>query len=161
MEWIDVTTPAVRLRALTWGPSDGPIALCLHGFPDTAHGFRMLATHLVAAGYRVVAHFTRGYAPSSPPWDHSFHIGALMDDALQVRAAVGPSGDDVVIGHDWGAVVATGSTALPDSPFRTAVVMSVPPAVALWRALGWDLIKLLPERLVAQLHTSGTRRRRP
>ena len=35
-DWIDVATPSVQLRALTWGPPDGPIALCLHGFPDTA-----------------------------------------------------------------------------------------------------------------------------
>jgi hypothetical protein len=34
--WIDVQAPAVELKSLTWGPPDGPIALCLHGFPDTA-----------------------------------------------------------------------------------------------------------------------------
>ncbi len=34
--WIDVHAAAVELKALTWGPPDGPIALCLHGFPDTA-----------------------------------------------------------------------------------------------------------------------------
>ena len=39
-EWIDVATPAVHLRALTWGPPNAPIALCLHGFPDTARGWR-------------------------------------------------------------------------------------------------------------------------
>ena len=52
--WIDVSAPTVQLRALTWGPEDAPIALCLHGFPDTAYGFRRLAPHLVAAGYRVI-----------------------------------------------------------------------------------------------------------
>lgn len=131
MEWIDVTAPAVRLRALTRGHPGAPMALCLHGFPDTAHGFRFLAPHLVEAGHRVVAPFMRGYAPSSRPRDHSFHVGALMDDALRVRAAAGPSHADVVIGHDWGAVVATGLAALPGSPFRKAVVMSVRPAAAL------------------------------
>ena len=40
------------LVALTWGPDDGPIALCLHGFPDTAHGWRKVAPTLVASGYR-------------------------------------------------------------------------------------------------------------
>ena len=37
--WLDVATSDVHLRALTWGPPDdvdAPIALCLHGFPDTA-----------------------------------------------------------------------------------------------------------------------------
>ncbi len=146
--WIDVTAPTVRLRALTWGPDDGPIALCLHGFPDTAYGFRGLATHLVSAGYRVIAPFMRGYVPSSDPTDGSYHIGALMDDALRVRAASNPTDADVVIGHDWGALAATGLAALPDSPFRKAVVMSVPPAATLRARPGPALWSLLPAQLL-------------
>jgi pimeloyl-ACP methyl ester carboxylesterase len=128
--WIDVSTPAVQLRALSWGPIDRPIALCLHGFPDTAYCWREVAPHLVDAGFRVVAPFMRGYAPSSIPSDGSYHIGALMDDALRVLEAVGPTGRDVVIGHDWGAIAGAGLAAMPESPFNKAVIMSVPPSVA-------------------------------
>ena len=128
--WIDVRTPAVELKALTWGPPDGPIALCLHGFPDTAYGWRNVAPRLAESGWRVVAPFMRGYAPSSIPSDGSYHIGALMDDALQVRSAAGGTERDVVIGHDWGAMAANGLAAIPDSPFAKAVIMSVPPAAA-------------------------------
>ncbi|MCH9722269.1 MAG: alpha/beta fold hydrolase [Actinomycetia bacterium] len=145
--WMDVAAPAVQLRALTWGPGDGPIALCLHGFPDTAYGFRKLAPHLVAAGYRVIAPFMRGYVPSSLPADGAYHLGALMDDALQVHAASNPGADDVVIGHDWGAIAATGLAAMPDSPFRKAVVMSVPPAATL-RAGSPHLFRLIPRQLI-------------
>lgn len=145
--WIDVAAPTVQLRALTWGPTDGPIALCLHGFPDTAYGFRKLAPHLVAAGYRVIAPFMRGYVPSSLPSDRAYHLGALMDDALQVLAASNPGAADVVIGHDWGAVVATGLAAMPDSPFRKAVVMSVPPSATL-RAGSPKLLRLVPRQLL-------------
>jgi pimeloyl-ACP methyl ester carboxylesterase len=128
--WIDVQAPAVELKALTWGPPDGPIALCLHGFPDTAYGWRNFAPRLAESGWRVVAPFMRGYAPSSIPSDGSYHIGAFMDDALQVRAAAGGTDRDVVIGHDWGAMAATGLAAMPDSPFAKAVIMSVPPPAA-------------------------------
>lgn len=128
--WINVQAPEVELKALTWGPVDGPIALCLHGFPDTAYGWRKLAPRLAEAGWRVVAPFMRGYAPSSIPTDGSYHVGALMDDALQVRSAVGGTTRDVVIGHDWGAIAATGLAAMPDSPFAKAVIMSVPPPAA-------------------------------
>jgi pimeloyl-ACP methyl ester carboxylesterase len=72
----------------------------------------------------------RGYAPSSIPSDGSYHLGALMDDALQVRSAAGGTDRDVVIGHDWGAMAANGLAARPDSPFAKAVIMSVPPAAA-------------------------------
>jgi len=146
-DWFDVATPSVQLRVLTWGPPDGPIALCLHGFPDTAYGWRKVAPLLADAGWRVVAPFMRGYAPSSTATDDSYHVGSLMDDALRVLDAAGPTGRDVVIGHDWGAISGTGLAAMPDSPFDRAVIMSVPPPAA-FRPLGQ-----IPERvrLAAQL----------
>ena len=152
--WIDVRAPTVQLRALCWGPDDGPIALCLHGFPDTAYGFRNLAPHLVAAGYRVIAPFMRGYVPSSLPSDRAYHLGALMDDALRVRAASNPTDADVVIGHDWGAVAANGLAALPDSPFRKAVLMSVPPSAALKTGRSAALLRLLPRQLLRSWYIS-------
>jgi pimeloyl-ACP methyl ester carboxylesterase len=89
----------------------------------------------------------RGYAPSSIPSDGSYHVGALMDDALRVRSAAGGTDRDVVIGHDWGALAATGLAAMPDSPFAKAVMMSVPPPAA-FRRLG----RLLDRgRLLTQL----------
>ncbi|MCW2623579.1 alpha/beta fold hydrolase [Mycobacterium sp.] len=131
----DVTAPTVQLRALTCGSADAPIALCLHGFPDTAYTWRKLAPQLVDAGWRVVAPFLRGYAPTSVPSDGSYHVGALMDDALRVLEAAGPTGRDVFIGHDWGAIAGAGLAAMPDSPFTKAVIMSVPLSAA-FRPLG-------------------------
>ena len=49
-----------------------------------------------------------------------------MDDALRVLDAAGPTGRDVFIGHDWGAIAGAGLAAMPDSPFTKAVIMSVP-----------------------------------
>ena len=149
--WVEVDAPSVTLRALMWKPrrdsKGAPIALCLHGFPDTAHGWRLVAPKLASAGWRVVAPFMRGYAPSTIPTDGSYHVGALMDDAVRVLNAVGPTGRDVIIGHDWGAIAGAGLAAMPDSPFTKAVIMSVPPAAS-FRPLG-----RIPDagRLAAQL----------
>jgi len=93
----------------------------------------------------------RGYAPSTIPSDGSYHVGALMDDALRVLKAVGPTGRDVVIGHDWGAIAGAGLAAMPDSPFAKAVLMSVPPAAS-FQPLGRvpdarRLAALLPRQL--------------
>ncbi|WP_369815958.1 alpha/beta fold hydrolase [Mycobacterium sp. 852013-51886_SCH5428379] len=107
----------------------------MHGFPDTAYGWRKVAPMLVDAGWRVVAPFMRGYVPSSLANDGSYHVGALMDDALRVLQAAGPTGRDVLIGHDWGAIAGAGLAAMPDSPFDKTVIMSVPPAAA-FRPLG-------------------------
>jgi pimeloyl-ACP methyl ester carboxylesterase len=149
---LDVRTPDARLRALEWGAAGAPIALCLHGFPDTPHGWRKVAPLLVDAGWRVVAPFQRGYAPSSLSSEGSYHVGALMDDALRMLDAAGPTGRDVLIGHYWGGMAAAGIAALPDSPFVKTVVMSVPPTPA-WqprRGVGFSrsLAALMPAQLI-------------
>lgn len=151
--WIDVSTPGVELKALSWGAPDAPIALCLHGFPDTAYSWTGLAHRLATAGWRVVAPFMRGYAPSSIPSDGSYHMGALMDDALRVRAAAGGTAYDVVIGHDWGAMAAAGLAAMPGSPFTRSVIMSAPPYAAVHPLRTVERIKLA-RNLPAQLSRS-------
>lgn len=156
--WINAQGAGGPLKALTWGRIDAPIALCLHGFPDTPYGWRKIAPRLADAGWRVVAPFMRGYAPSSIPSDGSYHIGALMDDALRVRSAAKGTEHDVVIGHDWGALTATGLAAMPDSPFSKAVIMSVPPPAAfqpLGRVPERDrLIRELPHQLLRSWYIS-------
>ena len=95
------------------GASVAKVAMS-HGInANILHGWRKLAPLLVDAGWRVIAPFNRGYAPSSLPSDGSFHIGALMDDALRVLDAVGPTGRDVIVGHDWGAMAGAGLAAMP------------------------------------------------
>ncbi|GAC67039.1 alpha/beta fold hydrolase [Gordonia soli] len=124
----------IRLQALTWGPDDGPLALCLHGFPDSAWTWRHLGPVLADAGYRVVAPFTRGYAPSEIPVDRDYHVEALMYDALALHHALGGGDDAVLIGHDWGALTAHGVGFHAGTPFRAMVAMAVPPVPALRRA---------------------------
>ena len=43
----------------------GPLALCVHGFPDSPYTYRYLLPALAEAGFRVVAPFSRGFAPRS------------------------------------------------------------------------------------------------
>ncbi|WP_280383685.1 alpha/beta fold hydrolase [Nocardia wallacei] len=116
----------VRLEALTWGEAGGDLALCLHGYPDTAWTWRHLAPELAGAGYYVVAPFLRGYGPSSIPSDRDVSVGALVADALDVTSRVGAP-DAVLIGHDWGAITANTIATLDDSPFRGIVSLAVPP----------------------------------
>ena len=43
---------------------EGPLLLCLHGFPDHARSLRHQMEPFAKAGYRVVAPYMRGYAPT-------------------------------------------------------------------------------------------------
>jgi pimeloyl-ACP methyl ester carboxylesterase len=125
--------PAGQQAALVWGPDDGPLAVLLHGFPDSPWSWRTVAPALAGAGWRVVAPWTRGYAPSFVPADGSYHVGALMADAVAVHAAMGGGADSVLLGHDWGALTSNAIGAHPDSPFRRVVSMAVPPLTAIRR----------------------------
>ena len=131
----------VEFAYLTTGGS-GPLALCLHGFPDTAHTWRHLAPRLAAAGYRAVAPFTRGYAPTSVPPDGLYQTGALAADANALHDALGGSADAVVIGHDWGASAAYGAAVHGPDRWARVVGMAVPPGGALATAVLTDLDQL-------------------
>ena len=58
------TINGVDLHWDAWGDASAPLAVLLHGFPDTQHTWRHLGPELAAAGYHAVAPALRGYAPS-------------------------------------------------------------------------------------------------
>ena len=109
----------------------GPLALCLHGFPDTPHSWRHLLPALAEAGYRAVAPFMRGYAPTAVPDDGCYQTGALATDACALHEALDGDGDAVIIGHDWGAFATYGAAALAPERWSRVVTLSVPPASVL------------------------------
>ena len=117
----------MTFRGVEAGPSDGPIALLLHGFPDTHHTWRHLLDPLADAGYRAVAPAMRGYAPSDLPADGRYQTAALSLDAIALTEALGGGEDAVLIGHDWGAIASYGAAAHSPSTWRRMVTMAVPP----------------------------------
>jgi pimeloyl-ACP methyl ester carboxylesterase len=121
-----VTVNGVELAYLEAGPADGPLALCLHGFPDTANTWRHLLPRLGEAGYHAVAPWLRGYAPSGLAPDCAYQVGALASDANGIRDAVGGDGA-VLIGHDWGALATYAAIGAAPERWRQAVVMAIPP----------------------------------
>ena len=110
--------------------NDGPLAICLHGFPDSAHTWRHLLPRLADAGYRAVAPFLRGYAPTEVPSDGRFQTAASAMDALALRDALGGGPDSVIIGHDWGAVITHIAANVRPDAFAKVVTMAVPPGNA-------------------------------
>ncbi|KAA1419253.1 alpha/beta hydrolase [Nocardioides humilatus] len=159
MDQLTTDLDQLRLASLTWGPiddHDAPLAVLVHGFPDTAHTWRHLGPVLADAGYRVVAPFTRGYGPSGMPADGSFHVPALMSDVLELHAALGGDQRAVLVGHDWGAITANGLAAAEESPFRRVVAMAVPPFGAMnpsrGSIAGWA--RILPRQATMSWYTA-------
>jgi pimeloyl-ACP methyl ester carboxylesterase len=87
------------------GPSEGPAAVLLHGWPYDIHSFTEVAPLLASAGYRVIIPYLRGYGSTRFLSSETFRNGqpsavaldtlALMD-ALKIEKAT-------LAGFDWGA----------------------------------------------------------
>src|SRR5512135_27547 len=108
------TVRANGVRFATLEAGDGPLVLCLHGFPDDARSFRHQLPALAKAGFRAVAPFMRGYAPTEVPADGRYQSAVLSQDIVALISALGSS-SAYVFGHDWGAVAAYGAAVLaPD-----------------------------------------------
>lgn len=114
------------VATLQWGPENGRLLIALHGFPDTAWTWRTVAPLLAEAGYRVVAPFTRGYAPSGIPRDGDYSVSALARDAVALHDELA-GGEAVLVGHDWGAITAGLLAGDPASGFSRVVALAVPP----------------------------------
>lgn len=121
---------------------DGPLALCLHGFPDSPHTWRHLMPALAAAGYRAVAPFMRGYAPTSVAASGVYQTAALARDANAMHQALGGDRRAVIIGHDWGAPTVCGAAIDAPERWSKVVSMAVPPGPALGAAFLSNLAQI-------------------
>ncbi len=121
----DLFVDANGLRFACLARGEGPLVLCLHGFPDTAHTWDDLLPALAAAGYRAVAPWMRGYPPSTVPADGDCSGLTLAEDVIALIAALG-HGSAVVIGHDWGALAAYGAANLAPERVSRLVTLAIP-----------------------------------
>ncbi|BBZ41029.1 alpha/beta fold hydrolase [Mycobacterium conspicuum] len=116
---------------LTFGDIDDisrPLAIAVHGFPDTPHTWRYLGPALAAAGYRVLAPWLPGYdAPATGPISVGTYVRYIGDLRRKYQ------GDDrcVLVGHDWGANAGYGAVAFDPSGYSRLVTLAVPPVGAL------------------------------
>jgi pimeloyl-ACP methyl ester carboxylesterase len=114
----------VDLHVLEEG--DGPPVLLLHGFPELAFSWRYQLPALAAAGYRAIAPDQRGYGQSSRPAElEAYDIDHLTDDAIALLDALDCE-RAVVVGHDWGSMVAWALAQRHPDRLAGVVGMSVP-----------------------------------
>jgi pimeloyl-ACP methyl ester carboxylesterase len=103
----------------------GPLVLLVHGFPDTAHSWDATRPALAAAGFRAVAPFTRGYAPTEIPKEEAYDSDTLGRDLIALVRALGGE-PAVIVGHDWGASAAYSAAALAPDAVRLLVTIAIP-----------------------------------
>jgi pimeloyl-ACP methyl ester carboxylesterase len=95
-----VEANGIRFAYLEQG--EGPLVLLLHGFPDNAWSYRRQLHVLARAGYRAIAPFLRGYAPTDVPQDGRFDPATLGEDLHALILALTDRREAFVVGMDWG-----------------------------------------------------------
>ena len=102
------------------------MVLMLHGWPETSYTWRHQIAAVSAGGWRVIAPDVRGYGGTDAPADVSaYRLTELVADAAGIVEALGEK-QAVVVGHDWGAVVAWECARRRPDVFRAVAALSVP-----------------------------------
>lgn len=103
---------------------DGPLVLLLHGFPEFWWAWRRQLVSLPAAGYRAVALDLRGYGGSDKP-PRGYDLVTACSDVVGVLRSLGEA-NAVVVGHDWGGLVAWTVAGYQPKAVRRLAVVSAP-----------------------------------
>jgi epoxide hydrolase A/B len=119
-----VSANGIRVHVVEAG--QGPLVLLVHGFPESWYSWRRQLRALAEAGFRAAAIDVRGYGRSSrPDAIEDYRMLKHVGDNIGVVEALGQR-QAVIVGHDWGAPIASTSCLLRPDVFRALVLLSVP-----------------------------------
>ncbi len=156
----------VRLHYVETGPSDGPIVVLLHGFPEFWYAWRAQLPALAQAGFHVIAPDMRGYNLSDKPRGlRAYRSDALADDIAGLIAHFGSDSGEgsgaYLVGHDWGGAVAYATAMRHPDAIRRLAILNMPHPARMLAALrtarqlrrSWYVflyqLPVVPERLLA------------
>jgi pimeloyl-ACP methyl ester carboxylesterase len=142
-QWAHVSHRLVDLRGVRMHVAElgtGLAVLFLHGHPALWLTWRHQMTAVAGAGHRAIAPDQRGYGDISVPREvEAYDIQHLSGDVVHLLDALGIE-QAVVVGHDWGAMVAWYTALLHPGRVRAVAGLSVPyfprtpvPPTRLWR----------------------------
>lgn len=115
----------ISMRIAQAGDS-GPLLLMAHGWPESWYNWRHQITYFANAGYRVVAPDMRGYGETDAPDSvEDYDIVTLAADMVGILDALGEE-KAIMVGHDWGSIVAWNTVLMHPSRFSALIAMSVP-----------------------------------
>jgi pimeloyl-ACP methyl ester carboxylesterase len=152
----EVTLNGARFHVARAGT--GPLVVVLHGFPECWYSWRHVMAEL-APYCRVVAPDCRGYHQSEKtPGLENYTTEALCRDVLALLEHEGAQ-QCVLVGHDWGGVLAWRFAARhPDRVSRLVILNAPHPARFQW-ALDHDPGQRAASQYVTRLRAPGCEQR--
>ncbi len=116
----------VDFSCLEWNGGSRGLVLAAHGFPDHAPTFKALGQALAAEGYRVVAPYLRGYAPTDITTG-PYHPTAIAKDLFELATTLRREQEPLyMVGHDWGAAATYLAAAALGPTVSRIVTLAVP-----------------------------------
>jgi pimeloyl-ACP methyl ester carboxylesterase len=125
LEMRTIDTGNVSLRCAVEG--EGPLAIMVHGFPESWYSWRHQIGPIAQAGFTACAIDVRGYGGSDKPQPvDAYAMEHIVGDLVGLRQALSPDAPAVLIGHDWGAPIVWNSALTHPEHFRAVAGLSVP-----------------------------------
>ena len=146
-----VPSNGVTLHCAEAGPSDGPLIILLHGFPEFWFAWRDYFGPLARRGFHVVAPDQRGYNLSAKPLGaDAYRLQVAAGDVFGLADAFGRERFHVV-GHNWGAAVAWTMASGGSSRLMSAAMLQAPHPAIWLRAIRTDPDQRQKSRYVQML----------
>ncbi|MCH7822445.1 MAG: alpha/beta hydrolase [Proteobacteria bacterium] len=114
------------IRVAVYEQGEGLPVILLHGFPELAYSWRHQLPALAAAGYHAIAPDQRGYGlTSKPDGVPQYTVQRLLGDITGLLDALDID-KAVVVGHDWGALLAWQMALLVPGRMTGLVALNIP-----------------------------------
>ena len=124
-EFCLIDTGDVSLRCAIEG--SGPLAIMVHGFPESWYSWRHQLGPIAAAGFTACAIDVRGYGGSDKPQPVSaYTLKAIAGDLIGLADSLSPDASVVLMGHDWGAPIVWNTAFTNPDRIRAVAGLSVP-----------------------------------
>ena len=115
--------------------SDVPLVVFLHGFPEYWRSWRHQLQAFAKAGFWAVAPDMRGYGGSDKPEGvAAYEVEHLAADIAGLIRALGRE-NAIVVGHDWGALVAWYVAQLYPERVKRLAILNVPHPAQMMKGL--------------------------
>jgi pimeloyl-ACP methyl ester carboxylesterase len=156
---------------LEQGSPGDPVIIFLHGFPEAAVSWEFYLETFAAKGFYALAPDQRGYGRSEKPKGiSSYTIEWLVEDLRQLIVQVADQ-PVVLVGHDWGGVVAWHFADQYPQLLRQLVVINIPHPEVFRQTLltsndqrkrstyiAWFQLPLLPEFFISAFRFASFRK---